>query len=117
LSSAHLAAAGVPAGTPVMGTEGGREFTRVLIDNEPALDVAAAARDIVDAGKALAANHPEVGAIVLECTNMCPYAALLRDETGLPVYDIYSFVTWFHASLSPREFGPPADRATLLSGN
>ena len=118
LTEAHLAAAGVPAGTPVMGTEGGREFTRVLINNEPELDVAAAARDIVEAGKALVDEHPEVGAIVLECTNMCPYAALLRDEVGLPVYDIYSFVTWFHASLSPREFGPPADRAMLrMAGN
>jgi Asp/Glu/Hydantoin racemase len=113
LTSAHLTAAGAPADTPVMGTEGGREFTRVLIKNEPRLDVAAAARDIVDAGKALVAKHPEVGAIVLECTNMCPYAAVLRDEVGLPVYDIYSFITWFHASLAPREFGPPADRATL----
>ncbi len=117
LSPAHLAAAGVPADTPVAGTEGGRELTRVLINNEPALDVAAAARDIVDAGRALVAKHPEVGAIVLECTNMCPYAALLRDEIGLPVYDIYSFITWFHASLSPRAFGPPADRATLLPAN
>lgn len=113
LSPAHLAAAGVPADAPVVGTEGGREFTRVLINDEQRLDVAAAARDIVDAGRTLVAKHPEVGAIVLECTNMCPYAAVLRDEVGLPVYDIYSFITWFHSSLSPREFGPPADRSIL----
>jgi hypothetical protein len=27
----------------------------------------------------------------------------------MPVYDIYSFVSWFHAGLSPRSFGPPGD--------
>jgi Asp/Glu/hydantoin racemase len=34
LTPAHLAAVGVPADTPVVGTEGGREFFRVLIKAE-----------------------------------------------------------------------------------
>jgi hypothetical protein len=41
---------------------------------------------------------------VLECTNMPPYAAGLRDALGLPVYDIYSMITWFHAGIRPRRF-------------
>ena len=36
--------------------------------------------------------------------------------SGLPVYDIYSLITWLHAGLRPRDFGPPADRATCLGG-
>jgi Asp/Glu/hydantoin racemase len=78
------------------------------------MDVALAAQDILDAGRALVAAHPEVGAIVLECTNMPPYAHALREALGLPVFDIYSLVTWLHAGLRPRDFGPPADRATCL---
>ena len=50
------------------------------------------------------ADHPDVGAIVLECTNMMPYSADMARELRLPVYDFYSFVTWFHAGLSPRRF-------------
>jgi hypothetical protein len=42
---------------------------------------------------------------VLECTNMPPYAAALREALGLPVYDIYSMISWFHAGLRPRRFG------------
>jgi Asp/Glu/hydantoin racemase len=53
----------------------------------------------------LVTRHPDVGAIVLECTNMPPYAAALRDALGLPVYDIYSMISWFHAGLRPRRFG------------
>ena len=99
----HLEAAGVALDTPVLGTdESGTEFTRVILNDEQHLDVAAAERDIVDAGKRLVATHPEVGAILLECTNMCPYAGALRAHTGLPVYDMYAFVTWFHAGLAPR---------------
>lgn len=106
LTPAHLEAAGAPADTPVAGTEGGREFFRVLVGEEKDdLDVALAEQDILDAGRALVAAHPEVGAIVLECTNMPPYAGALQAALGLPVYDIYSLITWFHAGLRPRRFG------------
>jgi hypothetical protein len=105
LTDAHLDAANVPRDIPVVGTEGGREFFRVLIKAEATdMDVGLAAEDILAAGRDLVARHPEVGAIVLECTNMPPYAAALRDALGLPVFDIYSLITWFHAGLRPREF-------------
>ena len=105
LTPEHLAAAGVPPETPLAGTEGGREFDRVLIQGESDdMDVALAEQDVVDAGRALVAAHPEVGAIVLECTNMPPYAAALQAAVGLPVYDVYSLIAWFHAGLRPRSF-------------
>ena len=106
LTPAHLDAAGVPRDIPCVGTESGREFFRVLIraDHQD-MDIDLATQDILDAGRALVAQHPDVGAIVLECTNMPPYAAALRDALGLPVYDIYSMITWFHAGIRPRRFG------------
>jgi Asp/Glu/hydantoin racemase len=113
LSPDHLAAAGVREGTAVVGTEGGAEFTRVLLGNETVLDVAKAEADILAAGDALAATEPALGAVLLECTNMAPYAKALRDRLGVPVFDIYSFMTWFHAGLHPRDFGPPGRGAAL----
>ena len=105
LTPAHLEAVGVPLDTPVAGTEGGCEFFRVLITAEKDdMDVGLAEADILAAGRDLVARHPEVGAIVLECTNMPPYAAALAAELGLPVYDVYSMITWFHAGLRPRVF-------------
>lgn len=108
LTPEHLAAAGVAADTPVVGTDDGREFTRAILGDEPALDVAAAERDIMEAGEALVRRHPQVGAVLLECTNMAPYASALGEHLGLPVFDIVSFITWFHAGLRPRDFGHPA---------
>ena len=106
LTPAHLESAGVPLDTPVVGTENGREFFRVLIKAEKEdMDIALARQDIVDAGRELVSRNPDVGAIVLECTNMPPYSAALQAEVGLPVYDIYSMINWFHAGLRPRSFG------------
>ena len=104
LTTAHLAAANVPADTPIGTTEGGREFTRAILDNEMELDVDAACEDNVEAAVTLQRAHSDIGALVLECSNMAPYAASICAATGLPVYSIYSFIAWFQSGLSPREF-------------
>jgi hypothetical protein len=105
LTPAHLAGAGVPPDVPIEGTEEGREFFRVLIKAEKQdMDVALAEADILEAGRRLVSRHPDVGAIVLECTNMPPYAAALQEAVGLPVYDIYTMIAWFHGGLRPRRF-------------
>ena len=115
LTAEHLAAAGVPPGTPVAGTEHGQAFSRAILQDEPTLDVQAAERDILDAGSRLLTENSDVGAIVLECTNMAPYAHALRDALGLPVFDIYSFVSWFHAGLQPRDFSSAASALQLAA--
>jgi len=107
LTPLHLEKAGVPEGTPLGTTEGGREFTRVILDNELELDVDLARQDNVEAARRLQADHSDLGAIVLECTNMIPYAADIRQATGLPVYSIENFVCWFQGALAPRRFPAP----------
>lgn len=104
LTQDHLRKAQVPDGTPIGTTEGGQEFTRAILVNEEALDVEKARADNVEAALRLQKNHPELGAIVLECTNMCPYAADIQSATGMPVFSIVSFVTWFQSGLLPRRF-------------
>lgn len=105
LTAAHLQAAGAPADTPLSGTENGRELFRVLIKAESDdLNADLAQQDVVEAALDLIDRHPDIGAIVLECTNMPPYAAAVRDAVNLPVYDIYSLVTWFHTGLRPRRW-------------
>ena len=105
LTPEHLSAAGADPATPVVGTDGGSEFSRVMINDEERLDVAAAQRDILAAGDRLVASHDGIGAVLLECTNMVPYARALSQRLRLPVFSIYTFVTWFQSGLIPREFG------------
>jgi hypothetical protein len=73
------------------------------------LDVEASRLDLLDAGQTLLQRHPDIGAMVLECTNMVPCAADLRRTFGLPVYSIYTLLTWFQAGLLPRRFLPQLD--------
>lgn len=103
------AATGVAADTPVVGTEAGRAFTRDILGDAPEIDFDACRLDLLDAAEQLVGGHPEVGAIVLECTNMVPYAADIRRATGLPVYSVYTLVNWFQAGLMPRRFAGDLD--------
>ncbi len=98
LTPEHLEAAGVPRGTPVWGLEEGCELQRVILGDEPALDVRAAEQDMRNAVTAFQARHPELGAILLECTNMPPYRDAVREETGLPVYSIETYLRWMAAA-------------------
>lgn len=104
LTADHLKSADVPDGTPIGSTEGGQEFTRAILDNELTLDVDKARKDNVDAALALKADNIDLGAFVLECTNMCPYAADIQQATGLPVFSIVTLIHWFQNSLAPPRF-------------
>jgi hypothetical protein len=101
LGPQHLAGAGIEAGSPVVvaGLETGKEFSRVLLDDLLELDVETARQEHLTVARRLVAEHPEVGAIVLECTNMPPYRADVQAATGLPVFDITTLVRMVHEAV------------------
>jgi len=98
LTRAHLLAVGADPETPVVGVDPDGEFARTFLGNRPTLDVAAAEREILAAGDRLVAHHADLGALVLECANMPPYAAALRARLGVPVYDMVSLGRWLYAA-------------------
>jgi len=104
LTRAHLLAAGADPDTPVIGVDPAGEFAQAILGDRATLDVATAEREVLAAGERLLAVHPDVGAIVLECANMPPYAAALRERLGLPVHDMVSFGRWFYSGLRPAAF-------------
>ncbi|CAM3602666.1 Aspartate/glutamate racemase family protein [Bordetella sputigena] len=101
LTAAHLAAVGVDPATPIVGMPEDSLFRRVFTDRagpEDA-DFAVLEREMVTAARALRDRHPDVGAIVFECTNMPPFAAAVRAATGVPVFDVVGMLKWFIDSL------------------
>ena len=101
LSPEHMSGAGITPDIPVAiaGLEGEKEFTRVMLDDQLELDVDLAREEHERVARRLVAEHPDVGAIVLECTNMPPYAADIQRVTGRAVFDIVSLVTFVHGGL------------------
>jgi Asp/Glu/hydantoin racemase len=109
LGPAHFAAVGVPSLERVVsaGLEHAEALYRPIMDNAGPLDTEAATEQVVAAAVALAEAHPEIAALVLECTNLPPYAAAIQAATGLPVWDAISLVRWVHGAVRQPGY-PPA---------
>ncbi len=101
LGPALLAGAGITPDMPiaVAGLETEKEFTRVLLEDALEFDLDVARQEHVDVARRLVAAHPEVGTIVLECTNMPPFRREVQAATGLPVFDITSLIRMVHEAV------------------
>ena len=55
------------------------------------------------AGK-LVNEHPEAGAILLQCSDLPPFAWAIQNATGLPVYDMNTLIGWVHGAAVRRPY-------------
>jgi hypothetical protein len=106
LSSEHLKAVGaekVPV--CVTGMDDQREFCEVVIEgrrNE--LDVTRLGEEVLAAAEMLARDHPEMGALVIECTDLPPFAHLIQERIRLPVFDIVTLTNMVYETLMRAPF-------------
>lgn len=49
-------------------------------------------------------RDPDVGAVLLECTSLPPFACDVRQATGLPVFDFIACVEWLHRAVVPKHY-------------
>jgi hypothetical protein len=88
----HLAAAGVSrertGDVIIEGMEPGGEFAGVILGDRPQMDAALAASDVVAAAARLKRRAPALDTVVLECTNLPPFAAQIERATGLRTFSL-----------------------------
>jgi hypothetical protein len=92
LTADHLRGVGADPATPVAGVREDGEFARAILGDLPRMDTGKLCEEVLEAGARLRQAHPEVAVLVLECTNMPPYADALRAASGLPVYDVLTLL-------------------------
>jgi hypothetical protein len=92
LTPAHFAAAGAPPDTPVEGVAQDGVFQKAIYERPCDDSVAAREAEVVAAAQRLIARHPDIGAILFECTNFPPHRAAVEKAIGLPVYDVFTLI-------------------------
>lgn len=90
LKSKYLRAAGINASTPIAiaGLENKAGFRNLIYNGT--MDTESIKKEVIEVSQQLVSEYPDIGAIVFECANLPPYAQTVQDETGLPVFDIYT---------------------------
>ena len=68
------------------------------------LDNRRLAEDLAAVTHKAAAEHPEIGAILLECSDLPPYAYEIQRTTGLPVFDFISLIGWVHHAVAQKRY-------------
>ena len=86
------------------GLEDKPEFRRVVLDECGTLDVELMEQEVVEAALEVQAAHQEVGAILLECSDLPPYSAAVQAATGLPVFDWIGFINYVHQAVSAKPY-------------
>ncbi len=81
----------------VCGMESQPHFTESILEQGGTLDSDRIEAETVAAAKRMQAAHPGMGAIVLECSLLPPYAQAVQEATGLPVFDYISMIDYFQA--------------------
>ena len=107
LGREHLKGAGI-VGIPlaIAGMEEEREFRRSFLQNGETLDPEKVKRETLKVAAKLVSDHPDTGAIVMECTNLVPYSRAVHQATGLPVFDIHTLIDMvFEGVVVPERFG------------
>jgi Asp/Glu/hydantoin racemase len=106
LTAAHLKAVGAEA-VPVCvaGMDDRKEFCEVVIEGRrQELDVARLAEEVLAVVESLAMDHPEMGALVIECTDLPPFAHLIQEKIHVPVFDIVTLTNMVYETLVRTEY-------------
>ncbi len=89
----------------IQGIEKEREFLDlVFADSLEEEDIRTMHRSMARVAEELCKNHPDVGALVLECTNLPPFASTMQRAARLPVFDVTTLLTWAHAAAVRQPF-------------
>jgi len=107
LTDKHIVGAGA-GGVPIVvqGLEDTQEFASVILRNERTeMDLSKIEEEVLNAGLALVKRTPEIKSIVLECTDLPPYAQKLQQALERPVFDLTTLATMMHDVVLRQSYG------------
>jgi hypothetical protein len=106
LTPRHLEASRIPASIPlvVVGMQDQTEFREAILEEKGSLDSEAIEQEVVGVARRLVETHPEVATIVLECSDLPPYARAVQLASGRPVFDYISMINYVQSSVARRVY-------------
>ncbi len=106
LTQEHLRAVGADS-VPVCiaGMDDQQEFCEVIIDGKrKELDIDKLKKEVLSVVDTLAKENPEMGALVLECTDLVSFADLIQERANVPVFDIITLTKMVYEAVVRKSY-------------
>jgi len=107
LTDVHLKAVGVSPDIPlaIAGMQEKDEFRQAVLEEKGTLDSTLMEQEVVTVARELVAQYADIGAILLECSDLPPFAHAVQAATGRPVFDFITMIRYVHTALVQRPYG------------
>ena len=106
LSADLLAAVGVsdPTNLVIAGLEDRQQFYQFAIEETGTLDAEAVEKEVVTVVRDMVAENPQIRAILLECSLLPPYGAVVQDAVNLPVFDYITMINFVFSAVVKQQY-------------
>jgi Asp/Glu/hydantoin racemase len=106
LTLEHFSSVGISPDIPLVfgGMENQVEFRDAVLLEKGTLDSAQIEREVVEIAEQMVSRDPDIAVIVLECSDLPPYAAAIQAAVNRPVFDFITMIQYVHSSLVRRPF-------------
>jgi len=88
----------------IRGMQDEPEFDRAVMKEGDTLDTDRIEGETVDVARRMVREHPDLGAILLECSMLPPYAKAVQEATGLPVFDFITLIDFFQKGTHQKDY-------------
>lgn len=106
LKKEHFDAVGITndAKIAVFGMESSPEWNKIFTDPDRDIDLDIVSNEVVATATNAVREFPDIGAFVLECTDLPPFAQAIREATGRPVLDFATMMQSIAGSIGVVKF-------------
>ncbi|MDX2447460.1 MAG: aspartate/glutamate racemase family protein, partial [Desulfobacterales bacterium] len=86
------------------GMENQKEFREAVLLEKGTLDSDQIQREVVEVAEQMVYKDPDIAVIVLECSDLPPYAAAVQAAVNRPVFDFITMIKYVHSALAQRPY-------------
>lgn len=106
LTLEHFSSVGINPDIPLIigGMENQKEFREAVLLEKGTLDSDQIKREVVEIAEEMVYKDPDIAVIVLECSDLPPYAAAVQAAVNRPVFDFITMIQYVHSALVRRQF-------------
>lgn len=88
----------------IKGLESKENFNKSIIEEVGVLEPEKVEKEVVQTAKKMVKNHPEIKAILQECSVLPPYSKAVQKATKLPVFDYITMINYVYSAVVQKNY-------------